>query len=211
MCSCRWAHSRWAVTRKPKYSPRKPVCLHLSRAAYIWERWASGTTGMLKTYLMYFQVVIPQQKCFFSSSPTFSRLPAHFLFCFHKYALSHAHTASHMQVKDPCGFAYVMLDSHQLIFTRKHKQIAASVSAACPESKNLVLAPSVCSNNWGTCFYEAKKTLLDSNVGNCWEENVPNSFPPSSWLVINQLLLFLLFFSFILRTERSITETFLSR
>lgn len=186
MCSCRWAHTRWAVTHAQAkiLSPQAGVFTPESSGIHLRAVSFRGPLACLKHIWCIFRSSYRSRNGFFFQADHFFLAAAcTFPVLFPQArSLACAHSLTHTQAKDPCGFTYVMLDLHQLIFTRKHKQIAASVSAACPESKHLVLAPSVCSNNWGTCFYEAKKTLLDSNVGNRWEENVPNSSPrpPSS-------------------------------
>lgn len=210
MCSCRWAHSRWAVTRKPKYSPRKPACLHLSRAAYIWERWASGTTGMLKTYLMYFEVVIPQQKCFFQAAQLFGG-------CLHISCSVSTSTLSRMRTQPHTRKRKIHVASPMSCLTRTNWYSLENTNKLLLPFLQLARKAKILF--WPRVFVQITEALafmrqrkLYSTVMLVTAERKMSLTvsPPSSWLVINQLLLFLLFFPFILRTERSITETFLS-
>lgn len=181
MCSCRWAHTRWDVTRNPKYSPRTPVCLDLSRAAYIWEWWASGTTGMLKNMSDVFWGRHTAVEIIFQSAQLFRG-------CLHISCSLSTSTLSRMRTQPHTRKRQIHVASPMSCLTcinwyspQNKNKLLLPVLQLAGKAKILFCPPSVCSNNWGTCFYEAKKTLLDSNVGNCWEENVPNSF----WLIIN--------------------------
>lgn len=202
MCSCRWAHTRWAVTRKPKYSPRP-------RYVYTWVERHTFESGVLLGPLACLKHIWCILRSSYRSRNVFSSGPT-FLCSVSTSTLSRMRTQSHtrkrkIHVASPMS---CLTRTNWYSLENTNKLLLPFLQLA--RKAKILFWPRVFVQITEALAFMRQRKLYSTMLVTAERKNVPNSFPPSSWLVINQLLLFLLFFSFILRTERSITETFLS-
>lgn len=182
MCSCRWAHTQWLAACKAKYPPR--VCWDLSRAAIHLRAMSFRHHKHAEKVTDVFEVKL-QRKWVFRTWLLFAAAYWLPVLSPHLTSLSYLRTQPHTHQWQFRGTVWLCLRHAWLTSIEIHQKGQTNYFYHLCSS-----AHSIYSNTWGTCLNKGKKTVLNNNVGNYWEENLLKACPlPTNLMIVSSTIL----------------------